>query len=1117
MLTTYNEEIWHEIVALCESVLITYEQRIGDKTGPYFRAIVLALTRPNHSLRTRAALVVKKLLGPASGVERSLALIAEFTTFLHTAKVVSGIRNREENDATSGALSVSLNETDTNSLIFCLQTITAIKGRNQESFDKLAIASFKAAHHPDIAALQPLCWYYIIKHFGLMPKTVIKRCYNQLKEDLIKNHKPGSWPEASLSGLLKLAPEEGIKDVLDAIGDCLSREELLRVTRDEYFTFLTPEGELYDRSVMENTKEEAARNIKRESRAYSYKEQMEELQLIRELEEKRRREGKIKGPELTPKQKEAIRVQLEKESVVRNRVSALNVVVQQSCSMLKSAIENVPSVLSDHLTLLVPWIMRAMGSPVAAPLLQPLWIDMRKSVFDRELDPLARSVAYVTLRLTKPMCDLDPAWEAEPVEDASRRILKQIIQASSVPLNASTFTYAFPLIRGTLKLLGSKEESLAIQGIQLIERHAGLRCISKTGRSRPEHNPRLLPLKEMMDLLIHLIGTTSGREQQTAYAALLEVAAAATGKPGCAVASDEEINCLLDSLESSVDSVRDACLHSLSVLLPVLTRNRNKVFTLNLNHRLWVAKFDVVPEIREKGEQLWVAAQLQPAKNMFELVLQDVIHMVEPVRAAGAEALASALQLNAKEVDPTVKRLIKLYGDKSALTPAVVDNFGRELQPPMDVWEPRAGIGLALYRIVPLMDDTTVVRLAGFFVPKGLGDREDSVKKTMLNAAVAMVDQHGKETITKLLPIFEKFMDDAPKSGSFDSVRQSVVILMGSLARHLEKEDPRVKPIIFKLVDALSTPSQPVQEAVANCLPPLVPAIKDEVAPLVQRLLQKLLSSNNYGDRKGAAYGLAGIVKGLGILSLKQLDIMTSLTEAIQNKKVVRHREGALFAFEQLCSMLGRLFEPYVVHVLPHLLLCFGDSNQFVREAADDTAKAVMSKLSAHGVKLVLPSLLAALEQDSWRTKTGSVELLGAMAYCAPRQLSSCLPGIVPKLIEVLSDSHVKVQAAGAQALQIIGSVIRNPEIQAIVPVLLEALQDPAKKTSSCLATLLETKFVHFIDAPSLALIMPVVQRAFQDRSTETRKMAAQIIGNMLVNIDMTSIHLLINTFLIDE
>ena len=62
-----------------------------------------------------------------------------------------------------------------------------------------------------------------------------------------------------------------------------------------------------------------------------------------------------------------------------------------------------------------------------------------------------------------------------------------------------------------------------------------------------------------------------------------------------------------------------------------------------------------------------------------------------------------------------------------------------------------------------------------------------------------------------LLPLFEEFLAKAPDTASFDAVRQSIVILMGSLAKHLDKDDPKVKPIVGRLIETLSTPSQEVR------------------------------------------------------------------------------------------------------------------------------------------------------------------------------------------------------------------------------------------------------------------------------------------------------------------
>ena len=75
---------------------------------------------------------------------------------------------------------------------------------------------------------------------------------------------------------------------------------------------------------------------------------------------------------------------------------------------------------------------------------------------------------------------------------------------------------------------------------------------------------------------------------------------------------------------------------------------------------------------------------------------------------------------------------------------------------------------------------------------------------------------------------------------------------------------------------------------------------------------------------------------------------MGKLTTAVTDKKQPKAREGALFAFEMLCTMLGRLFEPYIVHILPHLLLCFGDPVDHVREGKNFFLLLLFSVFEVH-------------------------------------------------------------------------------------------------------------------------------------------------------------------------
>ncbi|XP_067931600.1 stalled ribosome sensor GCN1-like [Watersipora subatra] len=1084
LLSSASDSVLRAIVSLSEMLVLEHPDKISvSLTELYLRCLLYASCHHSYSVRRSAKQTVKKVVAGLGGLTLSLVMLRLLLQLLDEQNWTEILDDNKEDKV------VMLTA---KGFVETLHCVTGLTSQDKRELSQIAIAAILPSHHQAIEVYEKDSWLKLLRRLKISPSKLIEESMGEVLP-LLTSRSQTDVTSATLKTVVRINGCQTVPLLLQQCKALLEEDPAMtQVTAEEYNIFSWPEGELYDTSVIEKNKEsDDMRNMKRENKLYSYQDQLMELELRKELEAKRRAQGKV-TEKLSKKQLEAKQAQLKIESDIRSKVSKLDKCVKQVAYIMYNIADAESPAVAHLLPNICEIVVPLLKHPVPAAHLLSVFIrTIQTALNDKALGAL---VGYLTLRVYEVACELPSNWCSEPLLEQRSRVLRDLAVAS--PMNAAMFACCYPLFRQILQSTDIDDgQRLAI--LRIFKSHAELRSDLETD------GPSILPRCDMLKVLLHLADTCSKQVVANARTVLISVCACASGEDGCTLAEDDEIEVLQDALLSSSCFIRLLALQGMDEMIDALpTPDADLAADLAAGHklmkRLWIARFDVDEPVRKLAVQIWNKLELELDGAICEDVLSDITSDVESIRNSVADALRELLQKYKKSIPNVLEISMALYEEKLYRAPPVLDNFGRIVeQQGIDQWKAREGIASLFKKLAPIFTKENVETLINFYVPEALHDREQRVALAMRSAAVELIEHHGKANVQSLLPVLEKTLTTLPDTASYDVVKQGVIVMMGNLAKHLDKDDARVKPIVAKLISSLSTPSQQVQEAVASCLPPLVPSIKDEVPEIVAQLLQLLLNSDNFGERRGAAYGLAGLVKGSGILSLKQLDIMNTLTAAVQNKKLAQEREGALFAFEMLSLMLGRLFEPYIVHVLPHLLLCFGDGNQHVRTAANDTAKAVMSKLSAHGVKLVLPLLLKALQEDQWRTKCGSVELLGAMAFCAPKQLSACLPQIVPELVDVLADSHDKVRNAGATALQHIGEVIKNPEIQSIVPVMLNALKNPSQHTTSCLQALLNTQFVHFIDAPSLALIMPVVTRAIEDRSTETRKMACQIIGNM--------------------
>ena len=66
------------------------------------------------------------------------------------------------------------------------------------------------------------------------------------------------------------------------------------------------------------------------------------------------------------------------------------------------------------------------------------------------------------------------------------------------------------------------------------------------------------------------------------------------------------------------------------------------------------------------------------------------------------------------------------------------------------------------------------------------------VREAIMAAARAAITTHGEELSGKLMAHFEECLNTAPDTHEADTVRQSAVVLMGTLAKHMDKQNPKV-------------------------------------------------------------------------------------------------------------------------------------------------------------------------------------------------------------------------------------------------------------------------------------------------------------------------------------
>nr|KAJ0197003.1 hypothetical protein LSAT_V11C700360160 [Lactuca sativa] len=401
-----------------------------------------------------------------------------------------------------------------------------------------------------------------------------------------------------------------------------------------------------------------------------------------------------------------------------------------------------------------------------------------------------------------------------------------------------------------------------------------------------------LPRLKMLSVLYHVLGAIPSY-QGSVGPALNEL---------CLGLQSEEVAPALSGVYAKDLHVRLACLNA-AKCIPVIS-SRSVPQDVEIETSIWIALHDPEKSVAEVAEDLWDLYDCEFGTD-YSGLFRALSHVNYNVRVAASDALVVVLDEYPDTLQESLETLFSLYIRDSGVGEDMINSgwFGRQV------------IAMALHAAADVLRTKDLPVVMTFLISRALDDTNVDVRGRMINVGIMIIDKHGKDNVSLLFPIFENYLNKkASYEEKYDLVRECVVIFTGALAKHLSKDDPKVHAVVEKLLEVINTPSEAVQRAVSSCLSPLMKSkqlcISEDALSLVTRLLDQLMKSEKYGECRGAAFGLAGVIKGFGISSLKKYGVATVLREGLAHRNSAKCREGSLLAFECLCEKLGKLFEP---------------------------------------------------------------------------------------------------------------------------------------------------------------------------------------------------------------